>query len=445
MELKEIGTRRNSLRLSDNIDFSESVFDNNHDSDENEETPLHKSSVRRPSKRDSIRFDAATLEQHDKAAAAGAGANTDIDAQSNAANTVNPASSKHIEWSPENESILVEWCDAAQCYKWLHARAHQTYSYRHAWYTIPAITLSTISGTASFAQSSIPADFQVYAPLIIGTINIFIGILTTIQQYLKISELNESHRVSAISWDKYARNIRIELSKAPDERMDAGPFIKINRQEFDRLMETSPALPQKIIDEFNRTFLGKPGSDARSRYDELKKPDICNVIESAEHARHHWYKDAEKAALEKAAFEKSMQEAMVAAAAKNAENGIATPIPTMDPQAEIDALSRALKQKEAELRRQKERLLEKEREEQEAKLARIQQFEEEEAARKRAEEEVSKRRQAQQKHIDDYVVMFQTMHGRPPLSDEIMANFKEGGDVDKEFLINYLVAGFHVV
>ena len=239
---------------------------------------------------------------------------------------------KHVKWSYENEQILVEWCDVAQCYKWLNTKAHGKYSYRHAWFTIPAITLSTISGTASFAQTSIPLKYQVYAPMVIGTINILIGILTTIQQYLKISELNESHRVSAISWDKFARNIRIELAKDPSERMDAKSFIKISRQEFDRLMETSPAIPQDIIRQFKETFEGqdpmilfgdqmycclktfcgpcsnscipsgpidengqksltdyeireKEKRDRLRFFKNLKKPDICDIIVSAEEYR----------------------------------------------------------------------------------------------------------------------------------------------------------------
>ena len=36
--------------------------------------------------------------------------------------------------------------------------------------------------------------------MIIGSINILAGIITTIQQFLKIGQLNESHRVSSISW-----------------------------------------------------------------------------------------------------------------------------------------------------------------------------------------------------------------------------------------------------
>jgi hypothetical protein len=185
-----------------------------------------------------------------------------------------------LEWSKENEDILAEWCDIAQCYKWLNLKAHQKYSRLHAWFTIPAITLSTITGTAAFAQTSLPVNMQVYAPMVIGTINIMIGILTTIQQYLKISELNEAHRVAGISWDKFARNIRIELAKKLDERIDAGHMLKICRQEFDRLMETSPMIPEKIVNDFQKVFGNK----------EIKKPDIIgDSIVSVNEIRNNWY------------------------------------------------------------------------------------------------------------------------------------------------------------
>ena len=224
---------------------------------------------------------------------------------------------KPVDWSPENEKIVVEWCDIAKCYKWLHTRAHQKYSYLHAWFTIPAIIFSTISGTASFAQASLPASTQTYAPMVIGSVNILIGILTTIQQYLKISEYNESHRVSAIAWDKFARNIRIELAKHPDERtLDAGHFLKTYREEFDRLMETSPSIPDSVTQEFLQIFSGVPVKyccclykgktpeykakklieDNRkyNDFDVLKKPDVCNIIVSSDGERHPWYKEAEK-------------------------------------------------------------------------------------------------------------------------------------------------------
>ena len=209
---------------------------------------------------------------------------------------------KYVKWSPENELIMVEWCDIAQCYKWLHTKCHKNLSILHAWFTIPAIALSTISGTASFATASFPDNIQLYVPMVIGSINILIGISTTVQQYLKISELNESHRISAISWDKFARNIRIELAKDPEERMEASHFIKICRAEFDRLMETSPIINDSVIKEFQKSFNGAETKDEKKqsqelqhkRFSELRKPDIFNIIISANESRHQWFKDPKR-------------------------------------------------------------------------------------------------------------------------------------------------------
>lgn len=198
---------------------------------------------------------------------------------------------KKVDWSVENEKILVEWCDIAQCYKWLNMKAHSSYSYMNAWFTIPAIILSTISGTASFAQESIPSNYQSMAILLVGTVNISVGILTTIQQFLKISELNEAHRVAYIAWDKYARNIRIELAKAPDERPEAHMFLKYCRDEFDRLMETSPSVPEASITMFKKTFINSKDEKVLENMEKLKLPDICDIIVSAEETRHHWYKE----------------------------------------------------------------------------------------------------------------------------------------------------------
>ena len=161
---------------------------------------------------------------------------------------------KEQEWKTEHEKILVEWADKAMCYRWLHGRSHQAYSKTNAWFTIPVIIMSTLTGTANFAQDRFPEDVKPLAQMSIGAVNIFAGILTTIAQFLKIGELNEAHRVSAISWDKFYRNIKVELAKSRDERMHVGHMLKICKEEYDRLMETSPSINDKIINQFNIKF-----------------------------------------------------------------------------------------------------------------------------------------------------------------------------------------------
>uniref|UniRef100_A0A6C0JW99 SMODS and SLOG-associating 2TM effector domain-containing protein n=1 Tax=viral metagenome TaxID=1070528 RepID=A0A6C0JW99_9ZZZZ len=323
------------------------------------------------------------------------------DAGSNTTNT------KSLEWTTENEDIMIEWCDVAQCYKWLNTRAHQKYSYRHAWFTIPAIVLSTVTGTASFAQTSLPTDYQQYAPMVIGTINICIGILTTVQQYLKISELNESHRVAAIAWDKFARNIKIELAKSPLERMECGQFLKHNRQEYDRLMETSPSVPLDILGEFKKTLPGKLGSDQRKKYDTLKKPDICDTIISARDTLYDRSKDILKMPME------------------YSESNMCN----------IDELAQKERElyiyKQAEEIRKNE-LAEKQREQQKIEI---------QSSLSKLAIEAARKVQYEYKKMDDYVATFLAMYGRKPLSDEIESNFKDEipDDLLKKYLDKYVL------
>lgn len=186
-------------------------------------------------------------------------------------------------WTPEHEKILIEWSDKAMCYRWLHSRSNTLYSKLNAWYTIPVIVISTLSGTANFAQNRVPIEYQNYFAMGVGAFNILAGIITTVQQFLKITQLNESHRVSGIAWDKFYRNIKIELAKHPTERLNVSQMLKVCKEEFDRLMETSPIIPDNIIGEFKKSF---KNSDA---FEKIIKPEICDVLISSEFSRNQWF------------------------------------------------------------------------------------------------------------------------------------------------------------
>lgn len=196
---------------------------------------------------------------------------------------------ENYEWSVEHEHILAEWADKAMCYRWLHTRSNSLFSNLNAWYTIPCIVISTLAGTANFAQARVPEEYQAMFTMVVGGINILGGIISTIQQFLKITQLNEAHRVSSIAWDKFYRNIKIELTKHPNERIAVSHMLKMSKEEFDRLMETSPVIPDKIIAEFKLSF-GKSED-----YTLISKPEICDVLISTEKFRNPWYTDENQA------------------------------------------------------------------------------------------------------------------------------------------------------
>lgn len=185
------------------------------------------------------------------------------------------------KWCPEHETILSEWADKALCYKWLHTKSYAKYQRLHNIYTIPVIVMSTLTGTANFAQEKIPEEYRFYAPIVIGFINIFAGIITTVQQFLHINELNEAHRVSMISWDKFYRRIKNELSRNPKERSQVNEFIMSATEEYDRIIETSPIIDKDMIDLFKTTFDGRfTTKDTRQFFQEITKPDILDKLVS---------------------------------------------------------------------------------------------------------------------------------------------------------------------
>jgi len=158
-------------------------------------------------------------------------------------------------WHPQQEKILKSWGEAAACYRYMHYQSYLMYKKLSMKFTIPLIILSTITGTANFAQETFPPTVQPYVPSAIGGLSLITAIATTIMQFLKINELMEGHRVASVQYGKLSRTIRLELTLPLGERTQDGTNMVENcRNEYDRLIEQSPNVPKRMIDDFEREF-----------------------------------------------------------------------------------------------------------------------------------------------------------------------------------------------
>ena len=180
---------------------------------------------------------------------------------------------KTFKWNIDDDKILKEWTDKSACFKWLHEKSYKIYKKQYLRLMIPVIMISTLTGAANFALERIPdTTYQGYASLIVGGFNIVAAIISTVSQFLKTAELKEGHNIAARSWDKFNRTIKLELQKNPDERTPKRDIFTYSMKEFDRLVELSPDIPTKVIDDFKNLY--KNSID-------LVKPEITGYIMSS--------------------------------------------------------------------------------------------------------------------------------------------------------------------
>lgn len=193
-----------------------------------------------------------------------------------------------LVWHDQQENILKKWGEIGSSYRFMHDRAYLKFEKQNLRFALPVIVLSTITGTANFAQASFPASWQSYVPLFAGFLNLSAGLITTIAQFLRVSELLEGHRAASIAYSKFSRNISVELSLPKEERSCNGrEFVSKCRMELDRLIEQSPNIPLEIVKLFGKKF----------QENSFVKPDILEISDV------EVYKDSEKARMLKERYE----------------------------------------------------------------------------------------------------------------------------------------------
>jgi hypothetical protein len=65
----------------------------------------------------------------------------------------------------------------------------------------------------------------------------------------------------------------------------------MSKEEFDRLMETSPNVPEKIVYDFKNNFINQ------NIFDKIVKPEICDMLIPTIEHRNPWYTDENRSKL----------------------------------------------------------------------------------------------------------------------------------------------------
>ena len=175
----------------------------------------------------------------------------------------------NLDWTKSTEELLVSWADIALCYTWIFDKSYRRFNNINYRYTIPIIVMSTVTGTISMSLNSLLNEDQVKTgQIVLGGINIFIGILSTLQNFFRYAQLSEAHLTATRDWAKLHRNIKIELSIERQNRKPASEFVRSARQEYERLLNSRPVIPSSILMDFKRQY----------RNSDIIKPEVVEKI-----------------------------------------------------------------------------------------------------------------------------------------------------------------------
>ena len=180
--------------------------------------------------------------------------------------------SSNITWSDKLEKYFASTAEKCYCLSWLHKKSETLYSRRRTFIDLPVIVGSGAIAFLNAGSSSLFANDTQMSSIALGIGSLVVSILNTITTYFGWAKRAENHRLSSIHYNKLYRFINIELHLPRDERIRCSDLLKMVKENYDRLAETSPAIPDDIISEFKQKFSG-------DKYDAISKPEETNTLE----------------------------------------------------------------------------------------------------------------------------------------------------------------------
>lgn len=179
-----------------------------------------------------------------------------------------------IKYTAAGETVLAQMSEKASAFRWLHHQCSNKYKKLDARFQLPVIIISSLTGGISLSLGSmVPEEQQTVAQTAVGTLNLIVGIISSVAQFTKAASLAEGHRAASISWGRLARRLQIELALEPHLRSeDQDSLIKSSISTYDNLCEQGPIIDTKVINAFKAQFGVDPPEPNISRPEIISGP-----------------------------------------------------------------------------------------------------------------------------------------------------------------------------
>lgn len=180
-----------------------------------------------------------------------------------------PDTAPGLQWTPQIDRMLANWCDQAKSFNWMHTHSYSRYSRGSTAMNIGTNIAISLVGVVNLALASSQIEAMTTA-MVTGSVSVAIGIIKMIQEQFNWASLASDYKHSATKWDHISRKIQEQVVLPYTGRKDCGTFLKYIKQDINEASDTNTIIPKDIRNKCMEKFGKIPDFDI---------PDICGQVE----------------------------------------------------------------------------------------------------------------------------------------------------------------------
>ena len=171
-------------------------------------------------------------------------------------------------WNDKNERLIASIGENAISYKWLHEKSVSLYSTINTVLQIIILVVSTLLSAQTFFPNSSDTGLEISKRIFIYTANL----LTVITNYLKLSDLIQSHNIASNKFAEIYHDIQQQLCMYRKDRFLATKYIQEVFKKYDTLIVAGPEISPYIVRSFKSKF----------KDSNVSIPDIADKLQKIE-------------------------------------------------------------------------------------------------------------------------------------------------------------------
>jgi hypothetical protein len=182
-----------------------------------------------------------------------------------------PDTAPGLQWTPQIDRMLANWCDQAKSFEWMNTEAYSRYSVRSTAMSITVNISIALSGVANLIVGSSQLSATGVPPsTILGCVSIAISIISMLEDKFDWITMANNFKQASVQWSNVSRKLEEQLAVPPGGRKDCSTFLKYIKQDITTVSATNYMIPKDIRTKCMEKF---------GKIPEFDVPDICGQVE----------------------------------------------------------------------------------------------------------------------------------------------------------------------